>query len=181
MPRHLYRAFAFALAALSVSPYVGAAWSVSADVDPMTDEASYYAKSEPGSALETLPAPYTGMKASLHYACDTEGDDWSYFMFSSNPNPANAEIRDGYQLVPVRLRWDDRTVNDRLIQQPGGRALQFQYTAAQVEKPMKNSSVVLIEVNMYSIGKTVFKISLNGSAEAVEEARSECGLTPLNY
>jgi hypothetical protein len=147
----------------------------------MTDEASYYAQSEPGTALETLPAPYTGTEVTLQYACDAEGNDWSYFNFSTNPNPANAQVRETYQLVPVRLRWDDLVVQDRLIQEPGGRALQFRYTAAQVEKPMKNSSTVLIEVNMYSVGETIFEISLDGSAEAVEETRRKCGLPPLDY
>lgn len=170
---------------LSIAVWVHAAeaeWATSSDIDPMTDVSQHFAHSPRVQAKTPLSFPYHDLSVSVHYACDSTGSDWAYLAFSVDPNSPDVEpTTSGYSMVTVRLRWDDTLIRHRLRQEFGSRFLHFQMRGANITKPLKESRRLLVEINIYGSGPTVFEIPLTGSAVAMESVRNQCGLPPFRF
>lgn len=162
------------ISALLPAP-VAAQWTNSRSVDEMTGAASAYAHSPQVSATQPMAFPYQDTRAWLGFGCDGR-NEWAYIGFSDAPNLLNTTLREGHSRIETRIRWGDEPVeNVRFTQQWGSSFLNFAITHVHpaIEK-MESSSTVLVELEWYGSGRTLFRFPLAGSSAAMQQARSQC-------
>lgn len=54
---------------------------------------------------ETMNFPYHNVEACLIVAYDSK-NEWAYIAFSEAPNITDDEIKDGYNLIRTRIKWE---------------------------------------------------------------------------
>lgn len=147
-------------------------WRTFNSTDEMTGDTSHYAISP--SALSTRPMsfPYTGVTSSLAVGCSASSS-WAYLVFSESPNITNDETEDGYNLIPTRVKWDSELVKMTLTQDWGSKFLHFMDDANTIKK-IQASNEVLLEFSWHGQDQVYFKISLNGSSNAIKEILNKC-------
>lgn len=147
-------------------------WKVSSKNDIMTGELSAFAISDWVPSVEPMGLPYNDVEAVLGVGCSGY-KTWAYIRFTESPNILNDKTKDGYNLVPARLRWGSRIKKMVLFQEWGGYSLGFR-DDDEVIDTIKRSPDMLLELKWYGEGATHFKFSLEGASEAIESALALC-------
>ena len=147
-------------------------WITSQSSDEMTGEHTSYAISPSNTATEIMDFPYRGVEGTIGVGCDGQYE-WVYVSFSKAPNLLNTDTNDGYDRIDTRIKFDDQIQNVTLRQEWGARVLHFYSDDKIIEKLIQSNSI-LLELNWYGEGRTYFRFSLEGSADAIAEIRKEC-------
>ncbi|HLV08613.1 MAG TPA: hypothetical protein VKY40_00205 [Halanaerobiales bacterium] len=143
-------------------------WSTSVSKDEMTGEEVWYAISPKIEATEKMGFPYSNVKAWIGIGYDGE-NEWVYVGFTEAPNLLDTTIKDGYNLIKTRIKWDD---NDpeyiRLTQDWGAKFLHFQNDETVISQIIKSNNL-LLELNWYGEGNVYYRFPLNGSSKAIDK------------
>lgn len=147
-------------------------WTTFDTKDEMTEGQRFFAISPSVTSTRPMSFPYTGVTTSLAVGCD-KSNSWAYLVFSESPNLTNDETKDGYNLIPTRVKWDNQLETMSLTQDWGSRFLHFRDDEKAVEKIQANNEV-LLEFNWHRQERVYFKITLNGSSKAIKEIFRKC-------
>lgn len=147
-------------------------WSTHVSTDEMTGEGSAYAHSRDKSPAPPMGFPYHDTEAWLGFGCDGT-KEWGYVGFSDAPNLVDTDTRDGYDAFTTRVRWDDAVTRMGFIQSWGEPFIHFQNDGRAIANIAAARSVRL-ELSWYGEGQVYFDFSLDGSSEAIAEAREKC-------
>ena len=156
---------------LLVAP-LSAQWKTSSSVDEMTGERSCYAHSPRVKPTETMGFPHNDVRAWLGFGTDGSSE-WAYIGFSTAPNLVDTDIKDGYNKIRTRIKWDDDIRTTTLTQDWGASFLRFRHDDIVIGMIIE-SNTVLLELSWYGEGKTYFRFPLGGSAAAIAKARAAC-------
>lgn len=152
---------------------VHAGWDVSVSKpDEMTGKQSVFAMSPDTLPTKKMGFPCSDTEANLVVGCD-KTSEWVYVYFTESPNLINVDIKDSYNLIRTRIKWDDKVEYVTLTQSWGAKFLSFRDDKSIITKIAKSDSV-LLELNWFGEGKTYFKFSLSGSSAALKEMRDKC-------
>ena len=146
-------------------------WQSSTSRDEMTGETKAYAVSVNTSSTKRMDTPYSNVQAWMGVGCDSSSE-WAYFGFNVSPNITNDDIRDGFNVINTRIKWDDSIEDTRLIQQWGAKAIHFSDDEAVAK--IINSSSAMLELDWYGQGAVNFQFPLEDSSTAIEEMRENC-------
>jgi RNA polymerase subunit RPABC4/transcription elongation factor Spt4 len=147
-------------------------WSTSTSKDEMTGKISAYASSPVKLPTKGMSFPYSDVHAWLGVGCNNE-NEWAYIGFNSQPNLANTETEDGYNVIKTRIKWNSELENVVLTQAWGAKFIHFRNGSAAIEKIVGSNSA-LLELQWHGEQSTYFDFSLNGSSRALSEIRSKC-------
>lgn len=148
-----------------------AEWKQWIDSDEMTGKVEAYTVSEKVKSTKPMAFPYDDTVAWLGFSCNPESES-VFFGFSRKPNLTNRTLMKGYDRIATNLKWGDKIEYTVLINF-GDKYLHFRYDDITVEK-LLSSSKVLLPLEWHGSGTVYFKISLDGSAEAIKSARNVC-------
>lgn len=155
---------------LSITAFASAQWEVSTSEDIMTGTETWYATSPFVNPVSKMKFPYGDTKAWLGIGHDGESE-WVYIGFTNAPNLNDTTIKDGYNLIETRIKWDNDLEDVTLTQRWGSQFIHFRNYAEAIAKIGK-SNTLLIELDWYGQGKVHFRFPLAGSADAIEEMRA---------
>lgn len=155
---------------LSSTIFAAGQWSSFSSKDEMTGEVMWYARSPQVGPVSKMGFPYSDTKAQLMIGFDGESE-WVYIYFTNEPNLLNTTIRDGYNLIETRVKWDDDLRNASLIQEWGSKFIHFQDDETVISM-IKKSNTLLLELNWFGEGKVHFSFPLAGSSSVINEIRS---------
>ena len=147
-------------------------WRVTSDTDVMTNEKSAFAFSIIAKPIERMDFPYSDAVSWLGFGCDGL-DEWAFVGFSVQPNLSNDETEDGYNFIETRIKFDDTVGTTSLTQEWGAKFLHF-VNDREVIAGFAKGSMLILELDWHGEGKVHFEWPLNGSANAIVEARDEC-------
>lgn len=147
-------------------------WSVYSTKDEMTEVTSYFAISPYVSSTKPMSFPYSDVEAWIGIACNVS-EEWVYIGFSTSPNLLNTEIKDSYNDVFTRLKWDDTIETWEFFQKWGDRFLNFYYPGQIIDK-IETHDTLLLELNWYGEGNVYFEFPLTGGAEGLKTIRTNC-------
>lgn len=159
---------------VSVTVLAEVKWTIRSDKDEMTEEITWLALSPAVTSLKKMTFPYQGVTAKL-VVCNNGEKEWTYFIFSHTPNILMtniANIREGYEIIQTRIKWDESLENIDLIQNWGSSALHFRDGAAAIKK-IASCDSVLLELNWFGDGKVHFRFPLEGSLVALKTIREK--------
>lgn len=165
-----------ALSLIATSFASQAAWKVSGDTDPMTGESQYYAISGWKQSLKPMGFPYQGTKSAIGVGCDSGGNYWAYFAFSSKPNMSDDDTQRGYSTANRRIKWDDEMSKIHMSQDHGSKFVHVSSDKQFIQNLREHNSVLLDMSAWHSGNQPYFKYSLSGSTKAINEALSKCGI-----
>ena len=149
-------------------------WKVTTAADPMDGEkrAISYVM---GEGLTSLDFPYSGMDSALKFYCDDSGDETIQVTYSSTINSTNDETKDGYNVVPVRIKIDNNLFDTKFIQMWGSNSMHMSRKHAERFIPrLSSGNVVMIEIKWHSEGRVIYSYDLNGYKSGMSKARSYC-------
>ena len=156
-------------------------WTTYDSRNEMTDRIFAQASSPRVSATRTLPFPYNDLKARIVYQCSETGAEGTAVQFDSDPNLTDTETTQEYTEFKVRIRWDDDLRSQPMRHSIGDREVYFvRYDKNGLSDPLRKLQEhdnVLIEFDIFSAGKAIFKFGLQGSASAITEAQTLCGIS----
>lgn len=154
---------------LSITVFASEAeqWYTFVSKDEMTEEETWFAVSPEVEPTKKMNFPYSSVWAWMGIGYNGK-DEWVYIGFTEAPNLINTTIKDGYDLISIRVKWDDELDNVKLTQTWGSKFLHFENDKAIVSK-IAQSNTLLIELNWYGEGNVYFRFPLNGSADAINE------------
>lgn len=148
------------------------AWTTSTSKDEMTGKFSAHASSPTASPKEKMSFPYHDVVSWMGIGCNGE-KEWAYIGFSDAPNLTNDETKNGYNLVTVRMKWDDKVFETPLRQEWGSKFLGFESESWAISH-IAASSTGMLELRWYGEQPTYFEYSFNGSTRAIQEIRAKC-------
>jgi len=155
------------------STTISAQWSSTSPViDKMTGEVSAYAFSDRVQSDPRMGFPYGNVKAWLGYGCK-KNDDWVYIGFTLSPNFTKGDTQDGYDILELRVKWDNKIEIHRFHHTWGSKSIQFMHLESTL-KGILESNKVLIEFNWYGEGNVYFEFSLKNSTKAIRSAKRIC-------
>lgn len=154
---------------LSVNVFASGEWRVSVSEDVMTGTETWYASSPQVDSMARMGFPYGGTQAWIGIGCDGKSE-WVYIGFTNTPNLVNTTIKDGFELISTRIKWDNDLETVSLTQRWGAQFIHFRDYAAAIKR-IEESNTVLIELDWYGEGKVHFHFPLKGSAAAIKEIR----------
>lgn len=152
---------------LSLPLFASDQWDTFVSKDEMTEEEIWFATSPYVEPTETMNFPYHNVEACLIVAYDSK-NEWAYIAFSEAPNITDDEIKDGYNLIRTRIKWDDEIESVYLIQHWGSRFIHFRNYEAAISK-IVSSNTALLELNWYGEGKVYFRFPLAGSSDMISK------------
>ena len=158
---------------LTLGVSAAAQWTNSVSEDPMTGAKSYYAHSPATASVERMSFPYHDTTATLNVGCDGKSE-WAYIAFSNAPNIVNTTIKNGYNLIQTRIRWNDKVESVTLSQGWGSEFLHFSDGKSAISR-IAGSDTMLLELNWFGEGMVYFKFFLAGSSAAISKMRSLSG------
>ena len=158
-------------ATMILSVQVTAQWDVSTSKDEMTGEVNSYCSSPSTSPTKTMSFPYGDTKGWLGIGCDGESE-WVYAGFTNEPNLHDTGIRDGYNHIKTRIKFDDEVQDVYLSQKWNSKFLHF-YDVGVIDKIMK-ANTILLELDWYGEGSVYFRFSGGGSSKAINQIRASC-------
>ena len=145
-------------------------WSISSEKDEMSEEISWYANSPTVTATEEMGFPYKGTKAWIGVGYD--GDNtWAYFGFTNQPNITNDDTKDGYNVIPVRIKFDDDIKKTFLRQDWGSKFLHIRNK--NLIEDIKKHKTLLLELKWHGEDEVYFEFPLNGSADAINKIHNK--------
>lgn len=164
------------LIALLVAGAAQADWKVIKNTNDMTGETSTFATSQFADTVRPMPFPYTGTKARIIASC-IGGHITTYLHFTTAPNVSNAETESGYNVVPVRMRFDEGEVRTAEFMQDWGDAflIPYDFHPEELTNGVLRSNVLRVSLNWHGANHPVWAISLTGSTKAINQARAVCG------
>ena len=155
-------------------------WNVTTVKDPMTGKIQVFAMSSAVPPQKRMGFPYQNTRAWLGVGCEgkskstfNDTSEWAFIGFTTVPNLRNTEIRDGYSIVRVRVKWDDTIETEALTQEWGDKFLSFLSDSYVIQK-IQESNYMLLELNWFGEGMVYFKFPLKSSAKAIKEMRRKC-------
>jgi len=122
-------------------------WNTHDSADEMTGEKSSYINSDEVVPNRKLDFPYSDLKSSIGIGCDS-GSQWVYLWFSKTPNMVGDTTKDGYNLVKLRVKFDNKLDTATMTQSWGAKALHFQYDSWAVKK-MLQANTLTVEIPWY--------------------------------
>jgi hypothetical protein len=156
---------------------LSAQWDVSSNKDEMTGEVSAFCSSKLVSPTERMDFPYSDVKGYLGVGCDGNSE-WAYVGFTTAPNLANTETKDGYNIINTRIKFDDDVENVRMRQDWNSKFIHFaglqSYSMKDIISKFENSNTILLELDWYGADKTYFRFSGSGSTRAINQIRQSC-------
>ena len=152
---------------LSLASSASDQWSTFFSKDEMTGEENWYATSLTIGPTEKMNFPYGDVTAYLGVGYDGE-DEWIYIGFTEAPNLNGTIIKDGYNLIKTRIKWDDELENISMTQNWGSKIIHFQNNKIVVSKIVE-SNTMLLELDWYGEDKVYFRFSLAGSSTAIDK------------
>ena len=156
---------------LVLTSFASDQWTVSSiSENEMTGEKAIYAFSPSVGSTKKMDFPYSNVKARLSVGYDGK-KPWVYIGFTESPNLLNTTIKDGYNLIDTRIKWDDELKNVTLTQDWGSKFMHFKKDKIIVDYIVK-SDTVLLELEWYGSGTVYFRFPLNGSSKAINELYS---------
>lgn len=147
-------------------------WYVKTSADEMTGKVSAYAHSPTIAPIKDMSFPHDGVKSWMGVGCDSESE-WAYFGFSTSPNIANSDTKDGYSVFSTRIKWDDKIEGVRLTQDWGAKFIHFSDDISAISN-VALSSDVRLELKWHGQQAVFFDHTLHGSAKALNEIRNIC-------
>lgn len=155
-----------------------AEWKTSSNIDPMTNEQTYFARSQNVKSIEPMPAPYSDTKSWVSVGCNNTGSIWVNFGFTKAPNMTDDTTKNGFSSANRRVKWDEEIELVYMTQKWGSN---FIYIAEseinKISKLMSSSSITLDLSSWYGSPNTYFKYSLSGSSRAIENILNKCGIS----
>ena len=150
-------------------------WTVESSIDETTGEATSWAKSPIASTTRKLGSPFEDLRSQLRVGCNsTTGEYWMYLWFSKTPNLRVSRAKDGYSLINLQTRIDDRRYWSGFQHTWGEDRLHNRAPMVMVPRLLGATSV-LVEVPWYTLGEVDFLIDLDGMADAMSESFKACG------
>ena len=116
--------------------------------------------------------PYNQVTASIGFGCD-KADEWVYVAFSEVPNVSNVESEDEVNLFNSQMTFDNQTNEYATTQKFGARFLHFKADQLITTNIIESSSMTFA-INWHQEGIVRFDFTLEGSAEAIGNAREKC-------
>lgn len=147
-------------------------WSHFTDKDEMTGKVTAYATSARTPPTDPMGFPYSDVTGWLGFGCDGQ-NEWAFLGFSKEPNLRDTETHDGYDSFRTRVRWDDNVTTVRMTKEWGDRFVNFTDDGMAIVN-MGARQTALVELDWYGSGEVYFRISLNGSSDAIAAARRVC-------
>jgi hypothetical protein len=149
-----------------------AQWNLSVEKNEYIYKTQAFATSPHAEPTREMPPPYTGTVAWIGFGCDGK-EEWAFIGFNSAPNPKNTKIKDGYNEIEAKVKWDNTVIPTTLIQEWGSKYIQFLNDEAIIDN-LIGSNGVSIEFEWYTAGNVNFPFSLTGSSKTIYSARKVC-------
>jgi len=147
-------------------------WRTTASRDEMSGEQSRFAMSPTVESTRPMNFPYRGTTATLAVGCN-KSSEWAYFNFSNAPNLNRTQIRDSFNEIRTRIRWNDSIEDVTLTQRWGATTLHFRNAQDAIQK-IASSNSVMLQLSWHGEDQVHFEIPLRGSGAALNEIRSQC-------
>ncbi len=147
-------------------------WRNFVSEDEMDGSQSAYAVSPEAHPSRPMGFPYQDVTGRMAFGCDAN-DEWMYFKFSTAPNLNETETKDGYNLLNTRIRWGSTVKGTTLTQDWGSKFMHFRDYAGAISHALSDTTVML-ELPWHGEGTVHFTFSLNGSSDAISDARKKC-------
>jgi len=145
-------------------------WTITKEVDKMTGEASYCITSKSVSPLRPMHFPYRNVTANL--VVEFDGNlKWIYLAFNTVPNLVGGELRDGYNEIGIRVRFDDSIEGITISHDWGSHFLYCEFPDFLLPK-LVHSKTVLIELPWHGQGDVYFEFNLRGLSRAIKRLNS---------
>ena len=145
-------------------------WTISKDVDEMSGECSYYITSKSVRPLKPMHFPHWNVTANL--VVEFDGNlEWIYLAFNTVPNLVGGELRDGYDEIGIRVRFDNSIEGITISHDWGSHFLYCEFPDFLLPK-LVHSKTVLIELPWYGQGDVYFKFNLMGFSRALKKMKS---------
>jgi hypothetical protein len=151
-------------------------WQVSNSTDEMTGEKSFFTISPKISPTEQMDSPYDDVVAWIGVSC-SGSKEWEYIGFSTAPNLTNTEIKDGYDKISTRIKWDNSIENAEFLQTWGDKFLSFydpQNGDEEIIQKLQTHNSLLLELDWYGEGPVYFNFPLEGAKEGIDSIRLQC-------
>ncbi|HHG74074.1 MAG TPA: hypothetical protein ENK22_03445 [Persephonella sp.] len=148
-------------------------WKLLTDKDEMTGEQQCFAVSDMVSPTRKMSFPYHNTKAWIIFGYD--GKNRAIILgFNNTPNITNMKVRDGYNLIETRVKWDkDGIEKVTLIQEWGSKFIRF-FDTDHIISRMKRNNTLLVELKWYGNGNVYFKFPLKGFIKASNKVYRIC-------
>lgn len=148
-----------------------AAWTQHDSEDKMSGTSTAYTFSENVLPEKTLKFPYAKSKSFIAIACN-KTDTWAYVGFTS-ANITGGDIKSGYRLHDIRVKFDD-TITTVSTMQPSGSDHLHMFDVSGFINKVSAGTTLLVEVEWYGQGDVIFEHDLTGSTDAINQMKAKC-------
>ena len=162
---------------MTMAGTANAGWVTSVSKDEMTGDKSCYAHSSLLGPRKRMKSPYGNVTARLLYGTSPNRHQWMYVYFTESPNLRGGDIRDGYHIHKMRVKFEPEgnTMTNEFSQEWGDRFIGFHKWDGAAINLVQRKNKMILELDWYGQGKVIFPFFLEGSSKAIAEARAKCG------
>ena len=151
---------------------VNAEWKSSSSEDEFDDTKSFYATSSRTSSTKSMSSPYSDVNSWIGVGCNKEDGAWAYVGFNES-NFTDTETKDGYNVLELRVRFDDYKTEYRFTQNWKGHSIQVTDDIGFIND-IKQHNTMLLETRWFREGKVYFKHDLGGATKTIDKIMANC-------